>query len=373
MVVHSRPIGNIDMRQAQPATGSLGKRQAPLLRLKGIAKDFANLPAVHPLDVDIERGDFVAVLGPSGCGKTTLLRMIGGFVKPSTGVIEIDGADVTSLAPEHRPTNMVFQGYGLFPHMNVAQNIGYGLKLRNTARSEIEARVGDAMRLVQLTELARRSVDQLSGGQQQRVALARALIMRPKLLLLDEPLAALDLKLRHAMQEELRRIHQDTGGTFVVVTHDQSEAMAMANRIAVMREGHMEQVGSPRELYDQPATRFVATFLGEANLFEGERHHGEVRLKQGGRFASPGPDGPICGVVRPDNLFVIKGKPQPAQILLRGKVKDQVFAGPITKLRIVDDESREFLLHLPAADDPPSKTQEIRFGFQPQSCRIIAN
>jgi spermidine/putrescine transport system ATP-binding protein len=346
-------------------------RSAPLLRLKGIAKAYGAVQAVRPLDLDIHHGDFVAVLGPSGCGKTTLLRMIGGFVTPSQGTIEIGGTDVTALAPEHRPTNMVFQGYGLFPHMNVAANIGYGLRLRNTPRSEIEARVGEAMRLVQLTDLAKRGVDQLSGGQQQRVALARALIMWPKVLLLDEPLAALDLKLRHAMQEELRRIHQDIGGTFVVVTHDQGEAMAMANRIAVMRDGHLEQLGSPRQLYDEPATRFVATFLGEANLFNGERSSGEVKLEGGGAFAHAGRDGPVCVVVRPDRLSLVNEGSEPMNITRQGHVRDQVFAGAAVKLRLTDEAGHDVHIHLPAQTAPTSFASQIRFGFQPQSCRII--
>ncbi len=348
------------------------KPKTPLLRLRGVAKAYGQLQAVHPLDLDIYPRDFVAVLGPSGCGKTTLLRMIGGFVRPSVGSIEIDGVDVTSLAPEHRPTNMVFQGYGLFPHLNVAENIGYGLKLSKTPRDETDARVAGAMGLVQLTDLAKRGVDQLSGGQQQRVALARALIMRPKILLLDEPLAALDLKLRHSMQEELRRIHQEIGGTFVVVTHDQGEAMAMANRIAVMRDGHLEQQGSPRDLYDQPATRFVATFLGEANLFEGERRKGEIRLADGARFAHGGRDGPVCVVVRPDYLSLLTRKPTDSQIELKGRLKDQLFAGTLTKLRIVGEGGHDILMHLPARETPLSLSgEEIRFGFQPRSCRII--
>ncbi len=257
-----------------------GAGRAPLLRLRGLSKVFGATAAVEPLDLDIYPKDFVAMLGPSGCGKTTLLRMIGGFVAPTTGTIEIAGADVTGLGPEKRPTNMVFQGYGLFPHMNVAQNIGYGLRLQKMPRDEIDRRVNDAIALVQLADLAQRGTEQLSGGQQQRVALARALVMRPKVLLLDEPLAALDLKLRQAMQEELRRIHHEIGGTFVFVTHDQSEALALANRIAVMREGRLEQVGTAQEIYDKPKTRFVSTFIGEANLLPGRRVNGRVTARR---------------------------------------------------------------------------------------------
>ncbi len=257
-----------------------GAGRAPLLRLRGLSKVFGATAAVEPLDLDIYPKDFVAMLGPSGCGKTTLLRMIGGFVAPTTGTIEIAGADVTGLGPEKRPTNMVFQGYGLFPHMNVAQNIGYGLRLQKMPKNEIDRRVNEAIALVQLADLARRGTEQLSGGQQQRVALARALVMRPKVLLLDEPLAALDLKLRQAMQEELRRIHHEIGGTFVFVTHDQSEALALANRIAVMREGRLEQVGTAQEIYDRPKTRFVSTFIGEANLLPGRRVNGTIQTRR---------------------------------------------------------------------------------------------
>ena len=209
---------------------------------------------------------FLRFSGPSGCGKTTLLRMIGGFIDPTAGSVEIDGRDVTRLGPERRPTNMVFQGYGLFPHMTVRQNIGYGLKIAKVTRAEIDQRVAEVIGLVRLEELAERGVHELSGGQQQRVALARALVMRPKVLLLDEPLGALDLKLRQAMQEELRRIHHQIGGTFVFVTHDQSEALGLADRIAVMEEGGVIQEGGPEEIYARPLTRFVSTFIGEANI-----------------------------------------------------------------------------------------------------------
>ena len=212
---------------------------------------------------------------------------------------------MTALGPEKRPTNMVFQGYGLFPHMNVAQNIGYGLRLQKMPKGEIDARVGETIALVQLADLANRGIDQLSGGQQQRVALARALVMRPKVLLLDEPLAALDLKLRQAMQEELRRIHHEIGGTFVFVTHDQSEALGLANRIAVMRDGRLEQVGTAQEIYASPRTRFVSTFIGEANLLPGRRSNGTVTLAAGPQFAEAGADGEISVVVRPENLLAL--------------------------------------------------------------------
>ena len=225
-----------------PGTTTLGE-DVPLVRLRGLGKRFGSVEAVRPLDLAIHAGDFFAILGPSGCGKTTLLRMIGGFIAPSAGSVEIDGVDVTRLGPERRPANMVFQGFGLFLHMNVRQNVGYGLRIAKVERTELERQVDEVLRLVHMEEFAKRNIDQLSGGQQQRVALARALVMRPKVLLLDEPLGALDLKLRQAMQEELRRIHQQIGGTFVFVTHDQSEALGLANRIAVMQAGQIVQEG----------------------------------------------------------------------------------------------------------------------------------
>ena len=260
----------------------------PLVRLDGVSKAYGEVVAVHPLTLDIFRGDFIAVLGPSGCGKTTLLNMLAGFVLPDSGRIEIDGRDVSHVGPDRRPTNMVFQGYALFPHMTVRQNIAYGLRIRNHPKPEIDERVGEMVELVHLGGLERRAVTEISGGQQQRVALARALIMRPDVLLLDEPLAALDLKLRNSMQQELRRIHRSIGGTFVFVTHDQNEAMGLANRIAVMRDGLLVQEGSPEEIYSTPRTQFVSNFVGEANVLPGRRTSGVVVLEAGTAFPLQG-------------------------------------------------------------------------------------
>src|SRR5262245_16795206 len=277
---------------------------AALVRLTGVTKSFGAMVAVHPLDLEILAGDFIAILGPSGCGKTTLLRMLGGFETPTAGRIEIAGKDVTRIGPEKRPTNMVFQGYGLFPHMNVRQNVAYGLKLQRTAPAEARRRVDEMLQLVHLEELGDRPVNKLSGGQQQRVALARALVMRPAVLLLDEPLGALDLKLRKAMQVELRRIHRSLGGTFVFVTHDQEEALGLANRIAVMEAGRIIQEGGPEEIYRRPATPFVSTFIGDANLLEGQRVSGVIELACGGRFASSGRDGKVNVMIRPEAMYV---------------------------------------------------------------------
>jgi ABC-type Fe3+/spermidine/putrescine transport system ATPase subunit len=303
---------------------------APLVRLSRISKRYGAVDAVKQLDLEIRRGDFLAILGPSGCGKTTLLRLIGGFVAPTTGTVEIDGQDVTHWGPEKRPTNTVFQGYGLFPHMTVRQNIAYGLRTARRPQAEVKRRVDEAIALVRLEEFVDRSIDQLSGGQQQRVALARALIMQPRVLLLDEPLAALDLKLRQAMQEELRRIHRQIGGTFVFVTHDQGEALALANRIAIMNKGEMIQEGGPEEIYTVPKTRFVSSFVGEANVFTGIRDGGYVILDAGPRILSPGPDGPATVVVRPEAMQ-ISSTALPADVELDGLLADVVFLGIYVK------------------------------------------
>jgi ABC-type Fe3+/spermidine/putrescine transport system ATPase subunit len=305
----------------------------PLLRLEGVSKVYGKVTAVEPLDLDINAGDFFAILGPSGCGKTTLLRAIGGFIAPTTGRIIIAGRDVTHLGPDKRPTNMVFQGYGLFPHMTVRQNIGYGLSIAGVPRAEIDARIGEVMALVRLTALGDRGVGQLSGGQQQRVALARALVMRPPVLLLDEPLAALDLKLRQAMQDELRRIHEQIGGTFVFVTHDQGEAMSLANRIAVMESGRLVQVGSPEDIYRNPRSLFVATFVGEANVFPGTRRGGVVDLPIGTRFDDSGPDGPVTVVVRPESLSFNAAAGE-GMLSASGTIVDSVFLGSMVRYRV---------------------------------------
>ncbi|MEX2647457.1 MAG: ABC transporter ATP-binding protein [Alphaproteobacteria bacterium] len=323
------------------ATRPGGERQ-PLVRLRGLGKTFGPVVAVAPLDLDIFAGDFYALLGPSGCGKTTLLRMVGGFTPPTAGTVTIDGQDVTRLGPEKRPTNMVFQGYGLFPHMTVRQNIGYGLGLARVADTEREERVRAIMALVRIGELAERKPDALSGGQAQRVALARALVMRPRVLLLDEPLAALDLKLRKQMQEELRRIHQSIGGTFVFVTHDQGEAMGLANRIAVMEAGRCVQEGSPEEIYRRPKTRFVSGFIGEANMLAGARQGGRVRLGAGSAFDDDGADGPVSVVVRPE---AVRLGAVDADVRLEGRLEDAVFLGPYTRYRVALATGEEIIAH----------------------------
>lgn len=306
-----------------PVTGE------PLVRLVGVTRRFGDQVAVQPADLLVRQGDFLAILGPSGCGKTSLLKMIGGFLDPSGGRIEIAGQDVTHLGPERRPTNMVFQGYGLFPHMTVRQNVAYGLRIAGVPEPEIAVRVAEMLSLVHLQDLVDRPAPQLSGGQAQRVALARALVMRPKVLLLDEPLAALDLQLRRAMQEELRRLHRSLGGTFVFVTHDQEEAMGLANVIVVMQGGRIVQAGSPSEIYRNPESEFVARFVGEANLLPGRRTANVVRLDAGASFGDHSADGGVAAVVRPQamDLHPEGHAAPPGHVALAGRVLDRMFLG----------------------------------------------
>ncbi len=239
------------------------------LIFENISKSFGSLRAVDRVSMNIARGEVFSLLGPSGCGKTTLLRLAAGFASPDTGRIMLDGRDITMLPPEKRPVNTVFQNYALFPHLNVAENIGFGLRIAGRGKSEIRREVATMLDLVRLGDQSDKRPDQLSGGQKQRVAIARALINKPQVLLLDEPLAALDLKLRQHMLGELHKLHEEVGITFIYVTHDQSEAMGLSDRIAVMNEGRMEQLGAPAELYERPRTRFVASFIGDANFFNG--------------------------------------------------------------------------------------------------------
>jgi len=349
---------------------------APLVRLAGISKSYGQVAAVKRLDLDIRRGDFLAILGPSGCGKTTLLRIIGGFVAPSTGRVEIDGRDVTELGPEKRPTNTVFQGYGLFPHMSVRQNIGYGLRTAKRPADEIRRRVEEAIQLVRLEEFVDRAIDQLSGGQQQRVALARALIMRPQVLLLDEPLAALDLKLRQAMQEELRRIHRQIGGTFVFVTHDQGEALGLANRIAVMDQGEIVQEGSPEEIYAAPQTRFVSGFIGEANMFGGRRADGRIELDAGARLAASGADGPVTVVVRPETIRIAPAAAAlAADVVIAGELADAIFLGAFVKYVVQLGNGQRITVH--GTDIALRKSLEVhapvRIGWMTADQRVIGD
>jgi putrescine transport system ATP-binding protein len=284
----------------------------PLLRIDAVSKRFGAQAAVDTLSLDIKEGEFFALLGPSGCGKTTLLRMLAGFETPDSGRIELNGEDIVAVPPHQRPVNMMFQNYALFPHLGVRDNIGFGLKNAGLTRVGIDARVADMIALVKLNGLEQRKPHQLSGGQKQRVALARALARHPKLLLLDEPLAALDKKLREETQVELMRLQRQLGLTFVIVTHDQDEAMSMADRIGVMQDGRLVQVATPRQLYEAPASRWVAEFVGDINLVDGE-----IRMREGHRLTVEGAgtgtlfatlpkqpigDGSICIAIRPEKI-----------------------------------------------------------------------
>jgi spermidine/putrescine transport system ATP-binding protein len=340
------------------------------VRLRGLSRSFGAVTAVHPLDLDIPRGDFLAILGPSGCGKTTLLRMLGGFVEPSAGRIEVNGADITHLGPEHRPINMVFQGYGLFPHMNARQNVGYGLRLKKLDRPAIAERVREAMALVRLDGYEEHMPAQLSGGQQQRVALARALVMDPQVLLLDEPLAALDLKLRQAMQEELRRIHRAIGGTFVFVTHDQGEALGLANRIAVMNDGRIEQLGTPEEIYFRPATHFIAGFIGEANLLKGRRKGGEIETACGVTCRAEGADGAIALVVRPESLRRLAGDDR-ADIEITGAVEEVVFLGAHVRYVLALPGGEKLRVQDAAEHGRATIGEAMRVGWSKSAQRLI--
>ena len=259
-------MDELDQPLANAAKGAV----KPIISFRNITKRWGSTVAVDNVSLDIMPGEFFALLGPSGCGKTTLLRMLAGLEVPSEGHVLIDGQDMADIPPNRRAVNMVFQSYAVFPHMTVADNVAYGLKIEGVPKSERDRRVQEALDLVQLGHLATRMPDQLSGGQRQRVALARALVKKPKVLLLDEPLSALDAKLREAMRFELSQLQQKVGITFIMVTHDQDEALAIACRIAVMNKGHIAQLGTPSDLYEFPASRFVADFLGSVNMFEGK-------------------------------------------------------------------------------------------------------
>ncbi|MGZ4296143.1 MAG: ABC transporter ATP-binding protein, partial [Solirubrobacteraceae bacterium] len=320
--------------QSPGAVGSEAEAQAaPAIELRGVSKHYRDLVALAPLDLEIREGEFFCLLGPSGCGKTTTLNLIGGFVEASGGEILIQGRRADRVPPHKRNVNTVFQNYALFPHLTVGDNVAFGLRMARVSRREARPRIDEALALVGLSELADRLPAELSGGQQQRVAVARALVNRPAVLLLDEPLGALDLKLRKRLQIELSQIHREVGTTFVFVTHDQEEAMAMADRIGVMNEGRLEQVGSPEEIYRRPATRFVADFIGESNFLEVSRAaDGSVVARDGSRVACPPPVGGwqrATLMVRPESVRVIAGNGNHAGLV--GRVVGSSFLGSFSR------------------------------------------
>ena len=310
-----------------------------MVELRDIHKSFGSFTAVGGVSLSIRGGEFLTLLGPSGCGKTTLLRMISGFETPDSGTVWLDGRDVTGLPPYRRDVNQVFQSYALFPHLSVADNVAFGLRVRHVAKAEVRRRVAAAVELVSLAGMEGRKPHQLSGGQRQRVALARALVCEPKVLLLDEPLAALDAKLRRSMQVELKRLQARVGITFVFVTHDQEEALTMSDRIAVLNAGMIQQLGTPADLYHRPATAFVATFLGQANLLPctvTDRAGGRVRLGDGtdlacdpAALAAGGDD--VLLMVRPERLRVTA---EPAVGAFAVRPVERLFRGPVEQLTL---------------------------------------
>ena len=328
---------------------------AAAVEAKGVTKIFGTgqdtVRALDDVSVTIRQNEFFTLLGPSGCGKTTLLRLIAGFDFPTEGEILLYGEDIAPLPPFKRPVNTVFQNYSLFPHMTVGQNIGFGLEMLRKPKAEVEARVTEMLRLVRMEELRNRKTSQISGGQQQRVALARALAPQPKVLLLDEPLSALDYKLRKDMQIELKRLQNETGITFIFVTHDQEEALTMSDRIAVMSKGHILQVGTPREIYDHPAERFVANFIGETNFLQGDltstgSGKANVRLASGAAIAATLPQGftpkdKVTVVVRPEHAQIVANG---ARATLTGRLENVVYFGTDTHFHVRLQDGSEFIV-----------------------------
>lgn len=328
----------------------------PIIQIRNVTKRFGNMVAVDNVSLDIVAGEFFVMLGPSGCGKTTLLRMIAGFELPTEGQILIDGQDMAGVPPNKRPVNMVFQSYAVFPHMSVLDNVGYGLRIAGVARAEIRARAEESLALVKLDGLGERMPDQLSGGQRQRVALARSLVMRPKVLLLDEPLSALDAKLRAQMQFELAELQDNVGITFITVTHDQDEALSMASRIGVINKGQIAQLATPSDLYEYPANRFVADFIGSVNIFEGRLSVDEPECavvdcpEIGPIYLNHGVTGPheasVWAAIRPEKIMLCKpgqavGRDAPAgHNVAHGTIKGMSYLGDCTLYEVKLDSGR---------------------------------
>lgn len=318
---------------------------APIVRFENVVKRFGDFVAVKDCTLDIYEREFFALLGPSGCGKTTLLRMLAGFEKPTSGRILVAGEDITNLAPYERPVNMMFQSYALFPHMTVEQNIGFGLKQDGMEKTLMAQRVEEAMTMLELNQFGKRKPHQLSGGQQQRVALARAIAKKPRIVLLDEPLGALDKRLRQQAQFELMYIQETTGTTFIIVTHDQEEAMTVSSRIAVMDHGEFVQVATPGDIYEAPNSRYVANFIGDVNLLPGKVvsiSDGSVELDWGNglaKFKAPAPDGARIGQLawlslRPEKLSIGLEKPTNGHNAVQGKVVDIGYLGSISHYHV---------------------------------------
>ncbi len=362
-----------------------------LLRIDGVVKKFGGLRAVDRLSLEIRAGEFFALLGPSGCGKTTLLRMLAGFETPDEGRILLDGKDIAQVLPHRRPINMMFQNYALFPHLAVRDNIAFGLRRAGLPASEIASRVAEMVALVKLEGLEQRRPDQLSGGQKQRVALARSLARRPRLLLLDEPLAALDKKLRESTQLELMELQRRLGMTFIIVTHDQQEAMTVADRIGVMDGGRLEQVATPRELYEAPNSRWIAEFVGEVNMFDGQvasHDCGRLRIatRDAGTIVAAEPQQPltktiVAVAIRPEKLKLSRRGPAPdalnAQSInrLEGVVTDISYLGGITTYKVKLDSGatvRSSMANTARIDiDSYSASQRVVAWFTPDDCVVL--
>jgi spermidine/putrescine transport system ATP-binding protein len=362
----------------------------PAIELVGIVKEFNShgdvVQAVAGVDLEIGVGEFFSLLGPSGCGKTTTMRMIAGFEEPTRGEVKLYGKSVVGVPPNRRDVNMVFQSYALFPHMSVFENVAFGLRRKGVAKDEVTRRVGEIIATVGLGGREKRRPRELSGGQQQRVALARALVNRPRALLLDEPLGALDLKLRQAMQVELKRIQREVGITFIYVTHDQSEALTMSDRIAVMNEGRVEQLGSPRAIYERPATRFVAGFIGTSNLLSGD-----VKSVSGNRAVILSGDGQHIEVPLRDGLPAVAGdhldltvRPEKIEIKLdaagcasarlRGTVTEVVYLGTSTNYNVLTSTGAEvtvFVQNSNNADDLAARGQQVWLSWEPRHSYVI--
>jgi spermidine/putrescine transport system ATP-binding protein len=352
--------------------------------LRGVTKRFGEFTAVDDLDLTLAHGEFFTLLGPSGCGKTTTLRMIAGFEQPSEGEIRIEGTDVAGLPPHKRPTNTVFQSYALFPHLSVEANVAFGLKRKRVSKEETAERVAAELRRVGLASEANRRPNQLSGGMQQRVALARALVNLPKVLLLDEPLGALDLKLRKELQVELKRIQREVGITFVYVTHDQEEALTMSDRIAVMNRGRVEQIGVPEEVYDRPSTTFVAGFIGVSNLMPATvARQGMVKLDSGPEVAAEtgalGPGEGCAAVVRPEKLRVTlpgEGAAANGAPTVEGVVESSVYLGTATQIVVGLGEGVRMTVLVPNADESerqrlPGGGARVRLSWEPEHMHVV--
>jgi putrescine transport system ATP-binding protein len=363
----------------------------PLLRIDAVVKKFGVFRAVDRLSLDIRAGEFFALLGPSGCGKTTLLRMLAGFETPDEGRILLDGKDIAQVPPHQRPVNMMFQNYALFPHLDVRGNIAFGLKRAGMSRLQIDARVAEMIAMVKLDGLERRKPDQLSGGQRQRVALARSLARRPQILLLDEPLAALDKKLRESTQLELMELQRRLGLTFIIVTHDQEEAMTVAGRIGVMDAGRLEQVATPRELYEAPASRWIAEFVGDINLFEGQVQRGEngrlaIATRDAGTVFVAAPRQPIvktnvCVAIRPEKIKLSRRGPASDAVnahainRLEGVVTDVGYLGGMTTYRVKLDTGavlRSAMANTARLDlDAYGPSHRVVAWFAPDDCVVL--